>query len=314
LNVLVNLGENGQSQMNKKIKHISVCICTYRRPELLKRLLRALSQQDTKGLFSFSVVIADNDVKQSAKDVVFDFAASSQMDVIYCVEPHKSISYARNKTLEHAKGNLIAFIDDDEFPPANWLLDMIKALNAYQAAGIFGPVRPHFDTEPPKWLIKGRFCDRPEHQTGFIMPWRECRTGNVLIKKEIIADIGTVFSPVFGAGASDQDLFRRLIEVGYTFIWCNEAYVYEVVSPHRWKRSFMIKRALLRGRISLLHPRGRWRRVLKSVVAMPVYGVALPFLQLAGHHHFMKYLVKFCDHGGRLLALVGLNPVREREM
>lgn len=294
--------------------HISVCICTYRRPALLKRLLTALSQQDTKNLFSFSVVIADNDEQQSAKEVVLDFSDSSSMDIKYCVEPRKSISYARNKTLENAKGNVIAFIDDDEFPPSNWLYFMLKALSDYDVSGVFGPVRAHFDSEPPAWLIKGRFYARPEHETGFVMPWNECRTGNVLIKKNIIKDIGTVFLPEFGAGASDIDLFRRLINGGNKFIWCNEAFVYEVVSPNRWKRSFMVRRALLRGRISLLHSEKRWLGVIKSMIAVPVYGFALPFLQLFGHHLFMKYLVKFCDHAGKLLALVGLNPVRKREM
>lgn len=294
--------------------HISVCICTYRRPELLKRLLKALSKQDTKNLFSFSVVIADNDEQQSAKEVVLDFSDSSSMDIKYCVEPRKSISHARNKTLENAKGNAIAFIDDDEFPPSNWLYYMLKALSDYNVAGIFGHVRPHFDSEPPAWLVKGRFYERPEHETGFVMPWNECRTGNVLIKKNIIEGIGTVFRPEFGAGASDIDLFRRLIDEGNKFIWCNEAFVYEVVSPNRWKRSFMVRRAFLRGRISLLHSEKRWFGVFKSMVAVPVYGFALPFLQLFGHHHFMKYLVKFCDHAGKLLALVGINPVREREM
>jgi len=300
--------------MSENIKHISVCICTYRRPELLKRLLTALSEQDTKGSFSYSVVIADNDAQQSAEGLVREFTANPRMDITYCVEPRRSISFARNKSLEHAKGDCIAFIDDDEFPPKDWLYRMLKALNDYNAGGVFGPVRPHFDTEPPAWLIKGRFCERPEHTTGFIMPWGECRTGNVLIQKKIISGIGPVFEPAFGAGASDIDLFRRLIEAGHTFVWCNEAVVYEVVSPNRWKRSFMIKRALLRGRISLLHPEKRWLNILKSLVAVPAYGLALPFLQLRGHHLFMKYLIKFCDHAGRLLALVGLNPVREREM
>lgn len=294
--------------------HICVCICTYRRPELLKRLLKALNKQDTKGLFNYSVVIADNDAQQSAKDLVHEISARLPMDITYCFEPRKSISFARNKALEYAKSDMIAFIDDDEFPPQNWLFYMLNALREYNAAGVFGPVRPHFDSEPPVWLIKGRFCERPEHRTGFTMPWRECRTGNVLIDKKIIEGIGTVFSPEFGAGASDIDLFRRLIEAGYKFIWCNEAFVYEVVSPNRWKRSFMIKRAMLRGRISLLHPGNGWLSVLKSLIAVPVYGFALPFLQIFGHHHFMKYLIKFCDHAGKLLALVRLNPVRQREM
>lgn len=294
--------------------HITVCICTYRRPALLKRLLTALSRQDAKGLFSFSIVIGDNDDQQSAKELVLSFATRSSIDITYCVEPRRSISYARNKTLEHARGDAIAFIDDDEFPPEDWLFCLLKACNDYGAAGAFGPVRPHFDMEPPTWLIRGRFCERPAHHTGFVMPWTECRTGNVLIYRRIIEGIGTVFRPEFAAGASDIDLFRRLIDSGHTFIWCNEAPVYEVVSPNRWRVSFMIKRALLRGRISLLHPEGRWLNSLKALLAVPTYTFALPILLLAGRHYFIQYLVKLCDHAGRLLALVGLNPVREREM
>jgi len=51
----------------------------------------------------------------------------------------------------------------------------------------------------------------------------------------------------------------------------------------------------------------------KSLVAVPFYILGLPFLHLGGRHLFMKYLVKLCDHAGGLLALAGLNPVRERE-
>lgn len=300
--------------MDNDFMHISVCICTYKRPVLLTRLLKELSSQVTNGLFTFSVVIADNDEEQSAKSLVLEFAVATSMDITYCVEPRKSISYARNKSLEYAKGNMIAFIDDDEFPPRDWLLCLFNAHNKYNADGVFGPVRPHFDSKPPSWLIKGGFFERPEHHTGYRMPWRECRTGNVLIEKIIIENIGQVFRTEFGAGASDIDLFRRLIDAGHKFIWCNEAFVYEVVSPNRWKRSFMIKRALLRGRISLLHPETQWPSILKSLVAVPAYTLALPFLQIAGHHHFMNYLVKLCDHAGKLLALIGINPVREREM
>lgn len=294
--------------------HVCVCICTFQRPALLKRLLTELIRQDTKDMFTFSIVITDNDELKSARLLVSEFSAQCNINITYCVEPRRSISYARNKGLEYAKGDVIAFIDDDEFPPPNWLYHMIKTLADYKAAGVFGPVRSHFDTKPPDWLIKGRFFERPEHHTGFIMPWNECRTGNVLIKKKIIDNLGTIFRPEFGAGASDIDLFRRLMEAGYTFVWCNEAVVYEVVSPNRWKRSFMIKRALLRGKISLLHPEGRGLSILKSLIAVPAYSIFLPFMQLLGHHHFMNYLIKLCDHAGKLLALVKLNPVQKREM
>lgn len=294
--------------------HISVCICTYRRTELLKRLLIELARQDTKGQFSYSIVVADNDDHQSAKQIVSEFVASTYLDVTYCSESRRSISFVRNKSLEHAKGDLIAFIDDDEFPAKDWLFNLYKAYVDFGVAGVLGPVRPHYDQNPPDWVRKGKFHERREHSNGFVISWQEGRTGNVLFKKEIIKDISPVFLPQFGTGGGDVDFFRRMIEAGYVFIWCNEAVVYEVVPPSRWKRSFMIKRALLRGRNTMRHPTGRLLSVSKSLIAVPSYAIALPFLQLAGHHYFMKYLIKLCDHLGKLLALVGLNPVRERVM
>jgi hypothetical protein len=53
---------------------------------------------------------------------------------------------------------------------------------------------------------------------------------------------------------------------------------------------------------------------LKSAVAALIYALMLPVLFVMGHHHFMRYLVKLADHTGRLLAVLGLNPMRERPM
>jgi hypothetical protein len=73
-----------------------------------------------------------------------------------------------------------------------------------------------------------------------------------------------------------------------------------------------LKRALLRGRTSFNHRKNLLRNLTKSLIAVPLYSVALPFLFFIGHHYFMRYLVRLCDHLGRLLAVVHLNPVKER--
>jgi succinoglycan biosynthesis protein ExoM len=189
---------------------------------------------------------------------------------------------------------------------------MFKACQQHDVAGVLGPVLPHFDSPPPPWLIKAGFYDRPRHATGFPMTWQESRTGNVLLRRRIIDGENPVFRLEFAAGGEDQDFFRRMMAKGHRFIWCDEAPAYETVPPHRWERKFLIRRALLRGNSLWKHPKNRVRNLCKSLVAAPLYALALPFLFIAGQHHFMKYLVRFCDHAGRLLAVVRLNPVRER--
>src|SRR3954453_22793688 len=93
--------------------HICICICTYKRPDCLRRLLDELSAQDTDGLFTYSIVVVDNDVARSGESVVRDFGAGSPVAVRYFFEPRQNISLARNKAIENACGDLLAFIDDD---------------------------------------------------------------------------------------------------------------------------------------------------------------------------------------------------------
>jgi len=294
--------------------HISVCICTYQRPALLKRLLTELGLLNTGGLFTYSVVIADNDAKESALSVVEEIRAAQTVPITYCVEPRRSFSHVRNLAIAHSKGDAIAFIDDDEFPETDWLLNHYRALEEYKADGVLGPVRPHFEAGAPDWVKRGGFYDRPEHPTGFTMSWPECRTGNVLFRKRIVEGLDPIFRPEFATGGEDVDFFRRMVERGHKFVWCNEAVAHETVPPNRWKRSVLLKRALQRGANSLLQTTGRRKNIVKAMVALPMYALALPVLQLAGHHLFMKYLVKLCDHAGRLLAFVGIHPLGERQM
>jgi glycosyltransferase involved in cell wall biosynthesis len=294
--------------------HISVCICSFKRPQMLVRLLEGLDRQQIDGEFTFSVVVADNDSAQSARQSVEDFSRKSSLKVIYCVEPRQNIALARNRALAHSEGNFIAFIDDDEFPAADWLQKLLSACARYDADGVLGPVRPHFELPPPPWIIRGRFCERPEHETGRKMPWGECRTGNLLFRRQIVDGIAQPFQAEFGTGGEDMDFFRRMDERGRGFVWCNEAIAYETVPPSRCRRSYMLKRALLRGKNILKHSSGVWRFVAVSVAAAPLYLLFLPITIVLGHHWFMKYCIKLCDHGGRLLAIVGLNSISERDI
>jgi succinoglycan biosynthesis protein ExoM len=295
---------------NSEAKHISVCICTYKRTPFLERLLEELGGQDTSGLFTYSIVVADNDYLQSAKPIVDDFTAASSVPIKYCVEPRQNIALARNKAIENATGDFLAFIDDDEFPTKCWLLTLFEACKVYDADGVLGPVKPYFNETPPEWVIRGHFYERSTYQTGFIIDWGKGRTGNTLLKRRIIPAGSQPFRPEFRTG-EDQDFFRRMIQAGHTFIWCNEAVVYEVVPPIRWKRTFMLRRALLRGTVSVLHPSFGVFNIAKSIIAVPVYAAALPFALVLGHHLFMALLVKLFDHIGKLLALLGINVVSE---
>lgn len=279
----------------------------------MRRLLERLVTQQTAGLFTYSVVVADNDPVRSAEQVVAEFSAATNVPVTYCFEPQQNIALARNRALQHTDGDFVAFIDDDEFPADDWLYNLFKVQKALGADGVLGPVKPHFEIDPPRWITKGKFFERPGHPTGFKMSWGECRTGNVLFSKSILMGVDTPFRSEFDTAGEDVDFFRRMEEGGSKFVWCNEAVVYEEVPPSRCTRSFLLRRALLRGSNFSKHPTHRIRNGAKSIVAVPFYVLSLPFLALFGQHVFLRYLIKLLDHASRLLAFVGLRLVTERD-
>ena len=301
--------EGAMSKLHKH--HICVCICTYKRPEYLLRLLKEIEKQKTEGLFDYSIVIVDNDSAQSAKLPVAQFTQQSKLSIDYFVQPEQNIALARNKALENSEGDFVGFIDDDEYPVENWLLEHYKAIHKYKADGILGPVLPDYEKVPPKWVLKGRFFDRPSLQSGFILSWNDTRTGNALLKRDLFKEPGQWFDPKHGSGGEDKDFFRKKIDDGHVFVWCNEAPVYETVPQARWKRPFMLKKALLRGKVVFETSSNKSSEILKSLPAITVYTLSLPFLLILGHHCFMTYLIKDCDHIGKVLAAVGIDIVKQ---
>jgi succinoglycan biosynthesis protein ExoM len=287
--------------------HISICVCTFQRPKYLRQLLEALAAQRTTGLFTFDIIVVDNDRSETARRVCEGFHATSRVAVGYYVEPVQNIALARNRAIAKATGDFVAFIDDDEVPDDAWLLRLFEACERFQSDGVLGPVVPSYEEEPPAWVVKGRFYERPQHQTGHVLRWDQTRTGNVLLRRAVFGGAQAPFKAEFGMGGEDREFFKRAISRGCQFVWCAEAPVGELVPIARCRRAFMLKRALLRGTIPQFGPAD----ILRSMVAVPLYTLFLPVAFALGQHIFMAYLVKDCDHIGRLLAFAGVRVIKE---
>jgi succinoglycan biosynthesis protein ExoM len=299
--------------------HISVCIPTFRRNQMLEQLLRKLAKQQTGGLFDYSVVVVDNDVAGTARETAIRLKEELALDLVYDIESERTIPAVRNHALRLARGNYIAIIDDDEFPPSDWLLNLYRAIQAYSVDGALGPVHPHFDQKPPDWLIKGKFCERPVHTTGMLLKWDQTRTGNVLIKREVFERHNLYFDPKFKTGGSDREFFKQAMQRGCKFVAVEEAPVYEIVPPERWAKSYWLKRALVNGynshRNSLDQMDGINKIILpvKSAGAVLAYALASPVCACLGSHVLMQCLERGCHHLSRLFAMMGIELVKRRD-
>lgn len=220
---------------------ISVCVCAFRRPDDLRRLLESLVDQ-VPSTPAYEVVVVDNDAAMTSAAAAGEFA-NARIPVRYFTEPVQNISRARNRTLAEARADLIAIIDDDEIAEPDWLLELHQALLAHAADAAFGPVHSRFTEPPPQWIVDGGFFDYSPLLTGQSMPLESTRTSNVLLRRSALPGTGDVFDERLGlTGGEDIDLFRRMQERDAHLIAVETAVVHETVPAERVRLKWLTAR------------------------------------------------------------------------
>lgn len=300
------------------VDHISVCICTFKRPDMLANALDGIVAQVSDAAFTYEVVVVDNDSYRTAEDTVHRFQSHDVLKIIYACEPEQNIALARNMAIQYATGNYIAFLDDDECPVNDWLIRLYHTMKTYKAAGILGPVLPYYPPESPEWLIKGNIFDRRRFPTGNSLTVRDTRTGNVLLAR-CIKEGHTWFDPAFGrTGGEDVNFFSKKIAEGHVFVWCDEAVVYETIPPERCKTTFHLKKFF---RIGTLNGE-RLRRnsiatglmgFVKTIAPVPIWFVLLLCSFPFGKHKWIRPVLKLTYSISCILAYCGLSLLRHRD-
>ena len=235
---------------------LSICICTYKRPDLLRRLLQAILTQTLRDV-EIELVVVDNDSNQSAAKVLGEMAASFDERLKTINLANSNISLARNAAIAAASGNWIVMIDDDEVPVSDWLEQLLKVQKNEHADVVFAPVLPEYSESTPAWIRQGGYFDRRRMPTGTKIDHKDARSGNVLIRRSILQDIAASqkdgigpFDPAFGTtGGEDTMLFRRLDKLGAVMVWCDEAPADEFIPADRATAKWLLQRSYRTGQL-----------------------------------------------------------------
>lgn len=294
--------------------NISLCIATYCRPERLGVLLDDLvRQQHLPG----EVVVVDNDAAGSARTVVERRRVlGAPFPIHYDIQPVKNISLTRNRTVELANGDWIAFIDDDERAPAAWLRQLAETVILCAADGALGPVDPVVPAEAPAWIRRGRFYEWARLNTGDVIPLNKLRFGNVLLWGALLRATPVPFDPGYGlTGGEDGDLLGRLAQRGARIVWCDEAVVHEPIEAARLSLRWLLLRALrggqdfarhrLTGRFGRMTSAGRARLFLRALLQSAVAAVLALLSWPGGQHRAVYWLLKLSANLGKMSIFLG---------
>jgi succinoglycan biosynthesis protein ExoM len=232
--------------MNDVFMLFSICIATYRRPLLLKNLLESLKKQILDENFKLQIIIVDNDLNCSAKNIIDEFANNNILNIEYYKQHEKNISLTRNLALEYARGDYILFIDDDEFADKLWIKNIYAATIAFNADGAFGKVVPIYEEGISNWIKESKLFDRNCSRTGQIA--NAHRTGNCIVKRKLFEKGKYSFDYRYGlTGGEDSYLFHKMTVDGAKFIDACEAIVYEPIEKTRTSLKFIVKKHIRTG-------------------------------------------------------------------
>jgi succinoglycan biosynthesis protein ExoM len=281
---------------------IDVCIATFKRPQVLSKLLESLCRQDLHEV-SMRIVVIDNDEAQSARSVVAEFGRRYGIPLLYDVEPRQNIALARNRALRHVQADYFAFVDDDEIVCKSWLHKLLNSMHQYQVDIVFGPVISTLPQHAPAWA-QANF-KRARYPTGQCL--HTGGAGNVLIRRSVIDGIAQPFDPAFGlTGGEDTDFFYRMHLDGKRLIWCDEAWAKEPVAADRLSPEWLRRRGFRSGqnyfRIFVsryaAHKMPLWFVVKTAQLAGAT--VALPLVRLLSYPKYIALTVRIAAASGQL--------------
>ncbi|BAY97876.1 glycosyl transferase family protein [Tolypothrix tenuis PCC 7101] len=130
----------------------TVAIPTYnggsRLPEILERLRNQLYTEN----ISWEIIVVDNKSTDNTAEVVKTFQAAWQCPypLKYCFEEKQGAAYARKRAIAEARGKWIGFLDDDNYPVANWVSVAYAFGQKHPNTGAYGSqIHPEWEVEPP---------------------------------------------------------------------------------------------------------------------------------------------------------------------
>ncbi|TDK39643.1 glycosyltransferase [Rhizobium deserti] len=293
---------------------IDIGICTYQRPGLEETLV-SLFGLDVPAATELRLIVADNDVVPSARDLVDRLRDRSPFPIAYVHCPKSNISIARNACLAASDGDYLAFIDDDETAGRSWIAELLARAKDSGADAVLGPVRAIYDGKSAGWMQSGDF-----HSTMPVWVGNTIKTGytcNVLLDMRSPHVTGRTFALSLGqSGGEDTHFFTQLTESGGRIEFAPDAVVTEPVPAKRASFAWLAKRRFrsgqTHGRILAAKTSGLGRIKQTAVAGLKLgYCVAVGAVSAPFPVSRNRYALRAALHAGVFLGTLGMREIRQ---
>jgi glycosyltransferase involved in cell wall biosynthesis len=230
---------------------LSVVICTWNRAESLQKTLESIENCRVPDGTDWEVLIVDNNSTDATSVICQSFVQRNAERYRYLLEKRQGKSFALNTAIENARGDIIAFTDDDVLIEVDWLFALLRAFDAYDCVGVAGKIVPVWNSPKPPWFV----FDGPyrlmvaivEYDLGDQVQPCQIETApygaNLALRKYVFGTYGpfrTDLGPVAGTTfrGEDTEYCRRLMRRGEKLIYVPGAVVHHPVPQERTTKRY----------------------------------------------------------------------------
>jgi len=232
--------------------NITVILCTFNRATSLSKALQSVAFSELPASVEWEVLVVDNNSSDRTREVIEEYCRRFPGRFRYLFEPHQGLSHARNAGIREARGDVLAFIDDDVTVEAKCLHNLTAGMHDDKWAGAGGRILAEENFSPPRWLAmegpynmggalfahfdfgdKPRDLDFPPHGT------------NMAYRKEMFEKYGGFRTDLGRCGGNtmsneDTEFGRRLIGAGERLRYEPSAIVHHPILEDRLKRDYFL--------------------------------------------------------------------------
>jgi len=243
--------------------NVSVVLCTFNRCESLRKALESVAVSVVSQSVIWEILIVDNNSTDETKTVVDEFIKRDPKHFRYLFEPRQGKSYALNAGIREARGDVLAFMDDDVTVESSWLQNLISPLKDMNWAGSGGRILPQPGFAPPPWLA----LDGPDNMGGILAlfnlgdgpgPLDQSPFGtNMAFRRSVFEKYGgfrTDLGPRPGSEIRNEDteFGRRVLAAGERLWYEPSAVVYHAVPQNRLSKKYFQRFWFDQGRAGVL--------------------------------------------------------------
>ena len=210
-------------EMDQRLPFFSIIVPTFNRPTQLTACLQSLTNLDY-ARNRFEVIVVDDGSVMPPKDIVSSFC--HQLTITLITQPHRGPAMARNIGAKEAKGEFLAFTDDDCHPAPNWLQSLAARFATRPDHAIGGrtlnALSDNLYSTASQLVINYLYAyyNADPYQARFLA------SNNLALPADHFHTVGGFNTTFPQAAEEDREFCNRWLHYGYRLIYAQDVIIY----------------------------------------------------------------------------------------